>query len=63
MYKVFYKGTKEKDYNLIISYSKDNYGSWGFDNFPHSKELHLGKLHISLTIYGKEVRQTTEQGG
>lgn len=63
MYKVFYKGTKNRDYNLIISYDKWNYCEWGFDNFPHSKELHLGKLHITLTIHGKEIRQCTGQGG
>lgn len=62
MYKVLYKGTKNRDYTLYISYDKDNRSSLGFDNFPHSKELHLGKLHITLTIYGKEMRQCTGQG-
>lgn len=61
MYKVFYKGTKKKDYNLYISYDKDNRSCWGFDNFPHSKELHLGKCHITLTVYPLEVAQRTGQ--
>ena len=55
MYKTFYKGTKNYDYNLYISCSKSNYSKWGYDKKLHSRELHLGKLHIALTKYGKEV--------
>jgi len=50
MYKVLYKEVMGREYNLYISYDKSNYCSWGFN----SRGIHLGKLHITLSISRKE---------
>lgn len=56
IYKVFYFRTKKYDINIIISASKRNYFSWGYEIEKHHRgfQIHMGKCHVHYNKYPHE---------